>query len=430
MSGEAVGFPLGAVAVAGGAAVLGAGVVVAAVVVPGSLAARAIRSFVDGRVEAAEREAERERARMEDWRRGVEAQGRRQGEEANRIEALMEAGRRLAMSEMAGPSAVKQEDASGVQGLIAPRETLREAEGVVAALGEIGALLDGLGKVLVGGSESPLPLLHERRRNFEERLGRGERVFGDEVRTFRALVIATLEGFRESEERRAKHRAQLLARVDKIFGDALRVSELAADAGLHGEVEPVLNELRLMPGTDRLSASRLDAVETHLEGARQRAVAAVEELAARRVLEEAVIRHLGEFGYEVLEGFAAGTLEEPRRARLQVPGGEQVWITLQASGALAFRLVHEERGAGSSVIGHFLPEFKRQEGRWCADLKRLFSCLTGDGFPYEIRFERAVPEGGVQVVYVEVAEGWERGEARRAPGRRGPAKAQQRRADE
>jgi hypothetical protein len=283
-------------------------------------------------------------------------------------------------------------------------------------------LLDSLGKALEGGGKSPLTLLHGRRRSLEERLRGGERVFGDEVKAFHSLVTGTLRDFRESEERHVRRRAELLARVEVVLDSALKVRELAVDPVLRGEVEPVLNELRLLPATDRLSASRLDALETHLGSVKQRAESALEELAARRVLEESVIRHLGEFGYEVLEDFGATSLQEPGRARLRVPGGEQVWVTLQVNGALGFRLVHEDRVGVVSVVEHFLPEFRRQEEKWCADLKRLFSCLAGDGFPYEIRFERTVPEGGVKavsiaegevpVVYWEFADEWEEAEGR------------------
>src|SRR4051812_46294639 len=56
MSSEAVAFPVGLVALP----LIGAGFAVAAVVVPGTLAAKAIKSIVDARLERARRELEQE----------------------------------------------------------------------------------------------------------------------------------------------------------------------------------------------------------------------------------------------------------------------------------------------------------------------------------------------------------------------------------
>jgi hypothetical protein len=430
VSGEAVGFPLAPVALLGGMAVAGAGIVVAAVVLPGSMAARAIRSFVDSRVEAAQREAEIAKARLEDWRRGVATQASLQAEEAQRMEVFSRAVERLAAGEMTGPRKKERAEASSVRALMAPPGTSEDVAAVAAVLSDVGAVLAALAKTQPSRDDSPVSLLHDRKRNLELRLGRGEPILAEEANAFRSLVYATLKDHRESEERRSRHRAELLVRAGIVLGEALRIREFTIDAGVRSDIEPAISELAAMPGADRLSGVRLDAIEAHIAAVKKRAESALEEAAARRVLEESVTRHLSTFGYEVLQEFAAGTLGEPRRAKLSVPGGEQVWVTLQENGALAFRLVHEGRSAGTSVMEHFLPEFKRQESKWCADLKRLFSCLAGDGFPYEIRFERPVPDGGVQVVYVEDAGGWETERIEKAPARRAKAKMKLRREPE
>jgi len=69
---------------------------------------------------------------------------------------------------------------------------------------------------------------------------------------------------------------------------------------------------------------------------------------------------------------------------------------------MGFQLSHETRTMIEKTLsGEALSFFRQQEARWCSDMKELISRLVKDGVPYQVQFERDVPDESIPVVVME-----------------------------
>ena len=92
-------------------------------------------------------------------------------------------------------------------------------------------------------------------------------------------------------------------------------------------------------------------------------------------------------GYMVVDPFTPAAVDTPAMGLWRLPDSGQVRVALEPDGRFAAKL-DSESGA--------------EEGKWCADARELLRRLAADGVPYEIVFERRLPE--IPVVALETAD--------------------------
>jgi hypothetical protein len=116
-------------------------------------------------------------------------------------------------------------------------------------------------------------------------------------------------------------------------------------------------------------------------------------------LAEALLRNLRDLDYEVLTDFRPELGEAPANARVRIPGGEQVTITMATDARLSFALQHERaQDDGAELTPAEIAFAKTQEVRWCRDLAKVTSNLVAEGFDSTVTFERKVHAQGLPVV--------------------------------
>ncbi len=410
MSGEAVGSPLGLFALPAAAVAIGAGAVIGAAVVPGSLAARAIKALIDRRVEVARLEIVAERERVAAWATYAANQQLQQEQQAEMFRAFARAADTLALLELREPTAGPVDrGATGRAFTGADALTTHAARGrderTPRLLKEIAATLDQFATDLAPWPDSPHPRLVSYKNQLLERTRDGSAITFEEVETFQKMIVSTLRDYHESQKRIARKRTESAARVQSLLDDALAQLRLAVTPAQHADVAALIQKLGSAMDPKAPPAGRLDFIERQLSGFKSDIGRSIEHESARTALVEAIERHLSELDYEIIERFAGTTGSESSLcARMRVPGGEQVKITLNPNGRIAFQLSHET--AIGEIAGHFLSHFRAQEQRWCADLQELFRRLVAEGFSYGVTFERAVPEQSVQLVKIDTADEW------------------------
>jgi hypothetical protein len=144
---------------------------------------------------------------------------------------------------------------------------------------------------------------------------------------------------------------------------------------------------------DDISAEALARIEQQLQTAAQQAAERLATTAVRPALAESLLHHLTAMGYQVLETFpdtlAEAGAEQTAKARVRIPGGEQVAIQLNADARLQFNLLHERDELASTPLSRDeIDHLRAQEQRWCHDLKDLIARLVADGFDSQIQLEQ------------------------------------------
>lgn len=228
---------------------------------------------------------------------------------------------------------------------------------------------------------------------------------------------AQARGFLEDDPVAAKHAPdgesggfrELVARAESLLEESLLFVHLGTsqtDAAV--EIRQRLTTL-LTAGS--VSADALDTIEQQLADVRQETESVMAQDAYRPVLVQALTRHMTNMKYSIVKPFSVSADgRQIATATLRIPGGEQVGITLQPDGSLAFEFRHERHNADHRALDEAEQQFARQqEARLCRDLDRVVHQLVADGFSCEVAFEREIPTHAISVVQMEKPSDWQTG---------------------
>ena len=398
MSGEATAIP-----VAGMLAVGGTLLAVGAFVAPGTLAAMAIKKLVDIHVAGVAARVAGEDAQSRAWQDACASSAKNQAvmeEQFNRFQdysrSLLEAPLRQVTSDQL---ASRQSTAGGYRS----DSTAAAREGAEAErfLQEIGAFLADVPDFLRLAPRSPVEQLLLQQGKLLASTATRENLLED-VSNFRQSVAKTLTEFE--------------VRMRKVF---TRDHEIRAQAGELGELLQSLAGLALRP-TDREEALRLfrelanllpsepASFSARLAGLKVKAGMlkmqidrSVDHAAFRTALARRAAEHLEELGYGMIGDLTPGLEVGVINWRMTVPEGEQILAQLETDGRISFRLLHESAGLVEAAK-HGFDFYRRQEERWCTDLKRLFTRLAEDGYSYRLQ-DWKTPEANLPLVVVEPA---------------------------
>jgi len=183
------------------------------------------------------------------------------------------------------------------------------------------------------------------------------------------------------------------------------ISRFDAEMAVHEvELDILRGRLRTLCAAEEPDAEELGVLERRLETLRGEIDRDTIAAAQRRGVAEAVTRILAEMGYEPLDDFAFERDTPMAVASMRIPGGEIVRAALHRQRKLAFEVVHE-RSTGANTEDPLTSaeriHLRRQEQKWCADMREMFRRLMEEGFQYNVAFEQDLKDEAVKVVVVE-----------------------------
>ena len=401
----------------------------AGVGVVGVVLTRGVMQIVQRQVEAARERAEEERARIAEWQRFERRQAEAMEALKRRHEAVAALQRQLLAGGLDAGPAPPPPAGSGMPRAegYRPRvdEGARDRAALATALGGLSEAIAALPREVLAYPDAPFERLRQQVALRLRELSLGQPLERAAFETLKRTVEDTTRSFLgrlagEQSEREAR-RSRIQAALDRL----LLLGRLAPEA--EKELDPIRQALMRSADAGDLPAGELARAEQRLDAVDRRVAEALAKAALRPALAEAVLRHLGEMEYEVLTPFPGDLGDAPASARVGVPGGEQVAITLEPSGRLRFAFEHERVGAAAGPLTPEETAFaKAQERRWCSDLNALVSRLVKEGFASTITVDRKMAEARIPVVHWEPFEPEDDGAPARQPSRRRRRPAQRR----
>lgn len=279
-------------------------------------------------------------------------------------------------------------------------------------LREMSEALDAFPEPYRHAAGNPWERLRTRLAAVEAGLDAGKAGERDEMLALGNTVRDSLAGFLEGLRRRRVHTEKTRQRMEEALNAVLFYEKVAGSfdgslAHQRGELEDILAQLLNLCAAEEIPDGALDTLEKRLGTIRGELDRSAVNIAQRRGLSEAVLRHLTEMGYETLEEFHAAEDGLMHRAALRIPGGELLHVGLHQNHQMAFEVVHERPPACDANAPFSLAELTqiaRQEERWCGDLRELIRRLVAEGYQYGVSFEQHLKEQSVKVVVVESAE--------------------------
>ncbi len=379
------------------------------------LLAVGVKRIVDDCVSQSIEYRNRRKAELLEWRALQERQQEANARAAELEEAVIASEQRLAALELGNV-----EKRAAEAGREAPLHLLARARMQLGAQrlspGHAAALLDDLAEMFQTAPDAfraaagdPWGLLERQRRTMACRMASGDGVEAEDIAGLRdayhrtlAAFVATVRARRDWQE---AMRARIEAALDTVLFAEHVISRFEAEMALHAaELETLRGRLTALCADNETNAGELGLIERRLETLRGDIDRDTIVAAQRRGVAEAVTRILGEMGYESIDDFAFERDTPMAVASLRIPGGEIVRAALHRKRQLAFEVVHERSsgpGADAPLTTSERVHLRRQEQKWCADMREMFRRLVGEGFQYRVAFEQELKEETVKVVVVE-----------------------------
>jgi len=404
MSGQAVAIPLVPIAVAGGAVVIAAGVALVGVSVGAYGAAKIVKKIVDGRIEAALRKIELEKAKIGEWEHFQVIQRKEMAvlEKAQLTLAALES--QLGTTKLSDARAKSAGDGPTAKGYVSEARNKAEKQVIEEFLESIAAILGGLSDKLIQLDGSPFKKLLNQEKKIHKRLASGEKLTVEEIRSFREVIIRTCKSYTAFIETKVNKRQELFDRAGSLLNDILLYSHLTGKPEETGELQSMRSYLLSLMNSGAIPSGQVEFLEKRFVAIRTAIDQRLANTALREALADSVERNLADMGYETIEGFSENKPGSLFTARMKIPGGEQVRIAVQQNNSISFEVCHETAQGEASINEEAIPQFRECEKQWCLDLQELIRRLTVEGFSYSVNFERLTPESSIPIVVVESAE--------------------------
>ena len=278
-------------------------------------------------------------------------------------------------------------------------------------LDEVGKLLDAAPDAFKGAPGNPWGQLDRQRRAMRQRLDLGEIPEETDIlalrEAFRRTLVAFLDAARIRRDWREALRTRIESALDTVLFAEHVIARFDAEMAVHSaELDTLRDRLTALCGAEEPDAAQLDLIERRLETLRGEIDRDTILAAQRRGAAEAITRILGQMGYEPIDDFAFERDVPLAVASLRIPGGEIVRAAMHRNRKVAFEVVHERAASADAEAPLSAEEhthLRRQEQKWCADMREMFRRLVEEGFAYRVAFEQELREDLVKVVVVESA---------------------------
>ncbi len=215
------------------------------------------------------------------------------------------------------------------------------------------------------------------------------------LQNWEATLAHTLAAHQADLARQRDAVAERVARAQALLEDVLTYQQLALTSAQRQSLETLERQLLQALARDAVSVAELEGLSQQFTRLREPLDAALADQAIRTSIQHAVVQHLSDLGYRALH-------KDDQTASWEMPGGEQVHMAMQADYRLGFEVQHVREAARDAPLSAAeLALLRRQEARWCADLKELLRRLNAEGYDYRVQFERDKPEAAIPIVTVE-----------------------------
>lgn len=379
------------------------------------LLAASVKRIVDDCVTRSIEHRNRRKAELLEWQALRERQRAANALAAELEEAVVASEQRLAALEL--ENARRRPAGAGQE---TPLHLLARAHmqlgGQRLSPGHAAALLEELGAMFLTAPDAfrtaagdPWELLERQRQGMIRRLASGDGVEAEDITGLRDAYHRTLAAFvSAARARRDWHeavRARIEAALDTVLFAEHVISRFDAEMAVHAaELDILRGRLTALCSADEADAEELGMLERRLETLRGEIDRDAIAAAQRRGAAEAVTRILGEMGYEPIDDFVFERDTPMAVASMRIPGGEIVRAALHRRRQLAFEVVHERsvgQDAEAPLTTAELVRLRRQEQKWCSDMREMFRRLVEEGFQYRVAFEQELKHETVKVVVVE-----------------------------
>jgi len=358
--------------------------------------AGAVEATVAARKEAARCKAEARRERIQEWQDFQSRQQQTQAQLRRSREAVSQARQQLINSGL-------QQAATRVQGGAAAEGFVRQGD---ALSGERAAgLLAHIDRQL---SSLPAELFNDERLPFDRlrsqlhRMQQASALTVEEVDALDSTLQRSFADYVQRVDQEVEQQGKHLAGAEQLLTQILEARELSMDDEEAGALLRLQQKLMALLVEQQISPAVLDVISNRFRQLRDKVDRTLEEDEMNDFLAERVTHHLNAMGYLTRAAFSdkrAGTL---RNAEFYLPDGDRLRVALQADLKMGFQLSHETGTMiEKTLTGEALSFFRQQEARWCRDMKELIRRLIKDGVPYEVQFERDVPDESIPVVVME-----------------------------
>jgi hypothetical protein len=380
MSGEVI------VAIAGGVAVAGIGVIGATAYGAGKV----IKGLIDARVDAAVREMEAERARIVEWQVFLAEQHKQHNKLQLQQEQLRELEKRVASLTLAQPVAIPAGSGPTGEGYVSVTKDTGQpsAELIRPMLQQLGELLATCPDDFALAIDSPLPRLQQHHDALVRRLDSRKVPLPEELTAFKETIERTVRQFLEHQRLIADQADSMAKRLDKLLREIMTTTGLTDEQPVRSSLQTLKEQvLRLLSSTPPMH-SQVEKFEQQLTEIKTAVETRLVNGAFRTTLAQSLARNLHDLGYVTVKDFPDDPHQITLRTELKIPGGERLRVTIDRTNKLAFKVLHETGDLKRLLSKEDERFFRDQEQRWCSDLKELIRRMVKEGFDYAIDHEQ------------------------------------------
>jgi hypothetical protein len=224
----------------------------------------------------------------------------------------------------------------------------------------------------------------------------------DEVDALASTLQRSFADYVQRADQETEQRRRQVTGAEQLLTQILEAHALSMDDKDAAALQRLQQKLTALLAEQQLSPAALDVISNRFNRLRDRVERSVATDEMSDYLAARVTQHLNDMGYATLSAFSDKQAGGRRGAEFALPDGDRLRVALQSDLKMGFQLSHETRTMIEKTLsGEALSFFRQQEGRWCRDMKELIRRLIKDGVPYEVQFERDVPDESIPVVVME-----------------------------
>ena len=360
--------------------------------------ADAVEATIAARKEVARHKAEAQRERLQAWQDFQLRLQQTQAQQRLSREAVQQAQQQLINSGL-------QEADTRVYGLAVAEGFIEQHaassdERVAELMAHIDLQLASLPNELFDDQRLPFARL----RSQLQHLRQAPALTVDDVDALASTLQRSFADYLQRADQAAEQQRQQVTRAEQLLMQILEARALSIDDIDTTELQRLQQKLAVLLAEQRLSPAALDVINNRFNQLRDRVERSVAEDEMNDYLSERVTHHLNAMGYATLSAFSDKQAGRRRDAEFALPDGDRLRVALQEDLTMGFQLSHETSTVVEKTLsGEALNFFRQQEALWCRDMKELIRRLIKDGVPYEVQFERDVPDASIPLVVMENA---------------------------
>jgi hypothetical protein len=358
--------------------------------------ADAVEATVAARKEAARSRAEAQRERIQEWQDYQVRQQHTQAQLRLSREAVSQARQQLINSGLQ-QAATRVHSGAAAEGFVKQGDAA-SGERAAGLLAHIDRQLSSLPAELFNDEALPF----DRLRSQLQRMQRASALTVDEVDALANTLQRSFADYVQRADQETERQGKHLANAEQLLTQILEARELSMSDEDAEALQRLQQKLMTLLTEQQVSPAALDVISNRFKRLHDRVERTVADDEMNDFLAGRVTHHLNAMGYVTRTSFSEKRAGTRRNAEFYLPDGDRLRVALQADLKMGFQLSHETGTMiEKTLTGEALDFFRQQEARWCRDMKELIRRLIKDGVPYEVQFERDVPDESIPVVVME-----------------------------